>query len=316
MVSASLHVVLFAAALVAGGRATGGWKNITVYHVNEASFHAAPVNMNTGSAGGDAYFDLRSTDLPLVCADNASASKTIDCNNAELVGNSIAITKLVLEVDTSRFGAYGYCNVCVNHTDHMGNNSCVDGQYDCRCCPNATASFCDPASMVRCGSSVGLANISAKLNVEGKTCSDAFDCWKINMARKVGNDALWFSTTRDGWCGEGGGRRPPGCTWRVAQVVKRVSQNCSHDRAFAAVEAQDKAGCFRGCPRAHHGAHRNVSDPCWIDCFFSTVLGPHSAKNMTKHMSDTEGMTVAQVLHAWTSPFLSDDPAKGGCPGI
>ena len=33
------------------------------------------------------------------------------------------------------------------------------------------------------------------------------------------------------------------------------------------VEAQDKAGCFAGC------GGRNTTSPCWIGCFFDTVLG-------------------------------------------
>ena len=47
--------------------------------------------------------------------------------------------KLVLEVRPSAFGEYGYCNLCVNGTDHNGNNSCTNGHYDCRCCPKGNA---------------------------------------------------------------------------------------------------------------------------------------------------------------------------------
>jgi hypothetical protein len=90
--------------------------NITIYHVNAATYGAAPVNMNTGDALGDMYFDLRSVDIALECA-HPSASTAHDCDNQEVVATDLAITKLVLEVD-SRYGGYGRCNVCVNGTDH------------------------------------------------------------------------------------------------------------------------------------------------------------------------------------------------------
>ena len=76
--------------------------------------------MNTGDAPGDMYFDLRSVDIAMECA-NPSPSSAHDCDNQEVVAKDLAISKLVLEVDT-RFGQYGRCNVCVNGTDHHGNN--------------------------------------------------------------------------------------------------------------------------------------------------------------------------------------------------
>ena len=44
-----------------------GGANITVFHINEVSFGAAPLNMNTGDALGDMYFDLRSKALAIEC---------------------------------------------------------------------------------------------------------------------------------------------------------------------------------------------------------------------------------------------------------
>ena len=37
---------------------------IEIYHVNPSTYGAAPLNMNTGDAGGDLYFDLRSVYTP------------------------------------------------------------------------------------------------------------------------------------------------------------------------------------------------------------------------------------------------------------
>ena len=57
-------------------------KNITVFHINQDTFGAAPVNMDTGDAPGDLYFDIRSVDLPMECA-HPDAHSAHDCSNAE-----------------------------------------------------------------------------------------------------------------------------------------------------------------------------------------------------------------------------------------
>ena len=33
--------------------------SLTVFHVNEATYDAAPINMNTGDVAGEAFFDIR-----------------------------------------------------------------------------------------------------------------------------------------------------------------------------------------------------------------------------------------------------------------
>jgi len=82
-----------------------------------------------------------------------AGSITRDCNNSEVVSNDLVITKLVLEVDTD-FGPYARCNICVNGTDGHGNNSCVDGVYDCVCTGHH-------GSIVPCGPPVGYVNVSS-----------------------------------------------------------------------------------------------------------------------------------------------------------
>jgi hypothetical protein len=93
-------------------------ETITVYHVNPDKYGAAPLNMNTGSASGDLYFDLRSVYTPLECA-HPSSSTAHDCDNIEVTAPDLAITKLQLEVD-NRYGDYGRCNICgPNGTGHL-----------------------------------------------------------------------------------------------------------------------------------------------------------------------------------------------------
>ena len=109
-------------------------------------------SQNTGDARGDLFFDLRSVDLPIECAHPTSRTAH-DCDNAEVVSNDLVITKLILEVDSSKYGQYGRCNVCVNGTDHHGNNTCKDGVYSCAC-----GGFRAPAP---CNASVGKMNVTA-----------------------------------------------------------------------------------------------------------------------------------------------------------
>lgn len=122
-----------------------GGANITVFHINEGSFGAAPLNMNTGDALGDMYFDLRSKALAIECA-SGSPSAARDCDNQEVnppAGDPLVVTKIVLRV-TAPYSAYGRCNVCINGTDNHGNNSCTDGAYWCSCGYGRSGSQCAP----------------------------------------------------------------------------------------------------------------------------------------------------------------------------
>jgi hypothetical protein len=279
---------------------------LTVFHVNEASFPVAPVNMNTGNANGDAYFDFRSVDLPIECA-NVTKENAHDCKNAELVGKDIVITKLILEVDSHSFGTYGYCNLCVNGSDHIpgSNISCTDGKYNCIC--GAKPHSLEPP-YVPCGPSVGMANLSSEFSRLKDNCTDELDCYKINMGRKL-NNIVWYSTTESGWCDSATAQN---CTWRVARSIKRVNKSCSDNALYNAVEENDSAGCFNGCP-GFTSHHRNLTDPCWIRCFYRTVLGDNG---QFPNATAKEGIDNKVLERAWAAPFASEDPKRGGCTAL
>eukprot|EP00656_Telonema_subtile_P053227 TRINITY_DN7647_c0_g1_i6.p1 TRINITY_DN7647_c0_g1~~TRINITY_DN7647_c0_g1_i6.p1 ORF type:complete len:315 (-),score=65.33 TRINITY_DN7647_c0_g1_i6:102-1046(-) len=267
--------------------------NITVYHVNEATFGAAPVNMDTGNALGDMYFDFRSVSLPLECAHPTNATAR-DCDNAEVASDNLVITELILTVD-KRFGDYGRCNVCVNGTDHHGHNNCTDGEYICGC-----GGYLFPTV---CGAPVGIQNITQQVSVHdcgGLFQSNQWDCWKYNVAKKMGG--LWYSTTEQGWCDSA--HPSPNCTWFVAEAVKRVNKSCSDNLIYNAVEQADANKCFAGC-----GA-RNTSSPCWIECFYDTLLGPGT----DKPAANVTGMPTTSLLAAWDASFASSGVA--GCPAV
>ena len=135
-----------------------------------------------------------------------------------------------------------------------------------------------------------------------------WDCWKDAIVKKTGG--FWYSTTSMGYCGDGSGGGADGsagsCTWRVAEVVKRVAKNCSGASIFARVEAEGHR-CFEHC---NLGPSRNVSDACWIHCFYNTVLGPGAA---VPH-GVVAGMPLADLHAAWDKPFAPQ--SEGGCPEL
>ena len=238
-----------------------GGANITVFHINEVSFGAAPLNMNTGDALGDMYFDLRSKALAIECA-SGSPSAARDCDNAEVnppTDDPLVVTKIVLRV-TAPYSAYGRCNVCVNGTDHHGNNSCTNGAYWCSCGYGRGGSQCAPG--------IGRENLTSHYG--GRLCGSGsanYECWKEASAVKMapGGGGTWYSTVSAGY----------GSSWHVAEVVKRVSKVCADESMNSAVEkAGLSSGCFQKCGPHATGPSRNTSSTCWIECFESTVLGP------------------------------------------
>jgi hypothetical protein len=116
-----------------------------------------------------------------------------------------------------------------------------------------------------CNASVGRQNNTQTMG--SRDCeknSPAWDCWKDNVGKKLGG--LWFSTTRAGWC-DAPHADPSTCTWRVVEAVKRINKTCSNSGIYSGVEKADSdagKGCFKACPGGT-GAHRNVSDSCWIN---------------------------------------------------
>jgi hypothetical protein len=175
-------------------------------------------------------------------------------------------------------------------------------------------------STPHCTGSVGFQNNTAKYAVKdckkamsetdayGKKSKKPWECWRNNVAKKVGG--FWYSFTENGWCDAA--KPASNCTWRVVEAVKRVDKDCSDSSIYDVVEANDQAGCFKKCSGV--GPARNISDSCWITCFYDTVLGPAAAKPNAKIAG--EGMNLTVLLDSWNRPFDSIDPALGGCPAL
>ena len=102
-------------------------------------------------------------------------------------------------------------------------------------------------------------------------CSGVWDHWKSSTARVLGGN--WYSTADEGDCDD---PAAPGCGWRVLQHIKTVNATCANNNLIAAVETRGKK-CFinGGCPKLSDGSGAyDRSTNCWVECFFSAVLGP------------------------------------------
>jgi hypothetical protein len=90
---------------------------LTVFHVNPASYPDAPVDMNTGDGAGDLFFNLQTAFTPILCRNRTSViASGLACKNAETTAPDLVVTKLRLVVDR-RFGLYQLCNICVDGHD-------------------------------------------------------------------------------------------------------------------------------------------------------------------------------------------------------
>ena len=243
--------------------------NITVYHVVNTLFQQSlpaaerewPVNMDTGDLGGDMYFDIGDSQMELLeCARNSSgglnysASHLVKVNcehdqNAEVWDRKhLALAELVIEVDRTAFRD-GFGTGEFTSCDAQGRNHTMD----CHCQNPANRSqtgneFCDPF--------VGRFNLTNATgspygvwdhgNMKDPT---RIDYWRYNVADLLGGH--WYSTPETGLCGRPGSP----CTWRVAEVVKKVSRTCHNEMMFDAVtEYANQVGgwakaCFNACPQ-------------------------------------------------------------------
>ena len=278
-------------------------KNITVFHVNPASYGPVPINMNTGDAAGDLFFWIKSVQTPLECAKNASQAHMngFDCRNVEVTSPDLSITKLVLEVD-SRYTSYSMCNICVQGRDPLNSHeTCTGTEY-----------ICDSHSYGGGGdfnASVGREGVASffgrmKPNPRYSHGSVESEWWQWNAAIKVGG--WWYSSLKDGLCNA----TSTWCTWRVAEVSKRVTKACADSSMYTAVESAAQAAgssCFKTC-----GPERNTSSACWIKCFYATTLGADSGTKDTN--ATDEGLPTQQLVGIWERPFGSTIAAQGGCP--
>jgi len=284
-------------------------KNITIYHVNEAKFGPIPINMDTGDAIGDLFFDmLEVISQPLRCDGPNRPLPNPDgpdfCKNQEAAGPNLRVNKLTLEVD-SRFSAYAACNVGVNNTTPFGGY-CKTDTYCCGCVKHGGPHGFEP---VPCNKTMGYERVYETMGrfIQGcKSNASTVDCYTDNVFKKLSSTTpgIWYSSLEKAFCGSsavGTG----GCTWRVASVDKIVKRAC-HTQVFGAAVSATAPACFDRCG----DQKTNVTSPCWSDCFYKAALGPDSGQPG----GVVAGMSTMALEQSWVKPFLSEE--DGGCPAL
>jgi len=246
-------------------------QNLTLYHVHQPSFHTLD-DKDTGDAAGDAFFSTRSMSMPIECADDPHNH---DCYNPEVNSTILVTTKVIVEVD-SRFGEYARCNV-------------ANGTYSCTCGYGHVGTQCK-------SNKVGREDVGAHFNrTKG---SKNYDWWKTNLALKLGG--FWYSTLSTGNCKT----QSTNCTWRVVETLRNVNHKCQDKLLSESVE-KEGSECFNACPQP-----KNQTSTCWVECYFTTLLGEGSGKGIVQD----EGMTKGAIVDAWTQAFQSVE--EGGCPEV
>mmetsp|Transcript_28800 Transcript_28800/g.92738 ORF Transcript_28800/g.92738 Transcript_28800/m.92738 type:complete len:332 (-) Transcript_28800:104-1099(-) len=277
---------------------------VIAYHVNEYAYGPIPLDMDVSDLGGDVFFDLHAVVLPVECA--SSLASPMDCANTELDGDDLVVSKLELEVD-SRFGDYGRCNTCgAEGIDPFSGLPCPANEYFCTC-----GSYDDP---YECASSkVGVENLTQVFDPAVCTwdiyVAAPWVCWQYNTVGLTGG--AWYSMPKEGYCDDSSlDDDDAPCSWRVAKVEKVIAKDCSDRSIDAAVQGHDSSGCFEAC-----GEPLNASSPCYVGCFYKTVLGDGGMLPVQSGDALKGGaMSFDLLKDAWSRPFDSDDPALFGCP--
>lgn len=293
--ASTMLVALFASAALAAR------SNVTVYHINQLDFPGAPINMDIADLAGDVFFDILTIASSFACANPSGGglAQYLVCANQETSGDDIGVTKLILDMSQT-YGPYAQCNVCSHGSSPLNRtHECEAGTYVCDCHNSQQRG-------IPCGQNVGREEITGLGRGVGFLClfssgaSKTTGCSMASAAQKLGG--TWYSTLDVG--------HPS--TWRVLAVAKRVRRSCHANVFFSAVERQNHA-CFANCADSGPPPRRNTSSLCWSGCFIDAALGRRAR---TSTAPATSGMSREALLAAWSQPFESSDPARGGCPNV
>ena len=268
-----------------------GWQSVTVYDVLPEDCRGKISNNDVGNPHGDMYFNVKDKYLPVACLECGSKQEcmrnpsTFDCSNPESSGN-LVVRQITVDV-TGFSDDYQLCD------QWPGNPKCY---YSC---------FHHHG--VKPAPGVGREQVCGGTHEEcdmaptpGFMRSKWWDYYNYNTAALLGQTGQgeWYSLSED----------TKDKYWKNATIIKTINAKCQAEH-FDGFVQQQGASCFSGCPQP-----TNQSSACWVNCFFSTVLGPDADHALKKPGNQTGALDIGKMASAWLSGFGSDDPSAGGCP--
>jgi len=297
--------------------------------------------MNTGDLSGDVFFDvLYTTILPLYCSrvDARLCASRVNKHSSDdsLYRNDTVVTQLKIEVKDAAYGPYAQCSVneetkdyeckCVKYswfiipvyfecTDpRVGRNEIEKSFGSKSIFGKLCNTFGDEGTTLRTGEWDRASNdfFAIGNGHYQKTFQDSKDqriqgantnlwCDWTETADRIGG--TWYSTLLIG-LNRG--------TWRAVKQIKRISRRCHSESFLTTVESYGNDSCFRRCDSIGGETKRNITDPCWMECFIDSILGERSKKTDVGRRDG--GMTREEITDAWSRPFDSYDVKEGGCP--
>jgi hypothetical protein len=147
---------------------------------------------------------VRAKLLPLECSDPAFAHHaSYDCANPEQDATNLAITKLIIQVDSDKVGGYCPCNV------HAGRYSCGGFHH------GGSSGGCAGFGAVPVGEFLGRFYNASRYNNN----TPDFQWYGVNTLQRFGS-GMWYSTVGSAQCGLP--NSPSNCSWvRTIASAKR-----------------------------------------------------------------------------------------------
>lgn len=171
--------------------------------------------MLTCPTQGDLEFTVRAKLLPLECSDPAFAHHaSYDCANPEQDATNLAITKLIIQIDSDKVGGYCPCNV------HAGKYSCGGFHH------GGSGDGCAGFGAVPVGKFLGRFYNASRYNNN----TPDFQWYGVNTLQRFGS-GMWYSTVGSAQCGLP--NSPSNCSWvRTTRLYKlRLFSPPSHATA-------------------------------------------------------------------------------------
>jgi len=284
--------------------AAQSWETIELYDVLAAE--CGPIDDHSfslkdyGDAAGDVYFAIRSVLPPLLCETcrNEPPTRHSLCVrfNGIAVGTCFSeqahpgvqvARKVAVEVPVGHtYGAYGACNPPEN--------------------ANTTEALCTYECVPARGSVAPAAGIGAQRLTEEEICPPVIG---QNISNEPGQErpavqALHYDynlcTRLDGHWYSVGNVSAAGTLWRNPTLVKAIDSSCQMRLLHETVQQFSGTACFDACTAPPVNGTYNITDPCYISCFYDTLLGPDAGNN---NYTGTGGMTSEQIQNAWLRGF-------------